>query len=205
MTQAHPKIALVFWHLLPAPIRRKLRTDAGNRFMRFVPVSLAAVIASQLTLAILVGVTHVSAGTSAVIASMVGAAVSYILSRWAWERKGRPHVLKETLPFWLVAVSAWIVLGLSSHLASVYATNHGFDHWQRVAFVNGCYLVTNCVTFVLRFLIFHYVLFADRGSRSSRGSSTEEGAAELAGPAALETEPVPVAAAPAGREDRARR
>jgi hypothetical protein len=114
-------------------------------------------------------------------------------------------VLKETLPFWLVAVSAWIVLGLSSHLASVYATNNGFDHWQRVAFVNACYLVTNCVTFVLRFLIFHYVLFADRGSRSSRGSSTEEGAAELAGPAALETEPVPVAAAPAGREDRARR
>jgi putative flippase GtrA len=203
MTQAQPKIALVLWHLLPGPIRRKLRTDAGNRFMRFVPVSLAAVAASQLTLAILVGITQVSAGVSAVIASMAGAGVSYLLSRWAWERKGRPHVLKETLPFWLVAVSAWIILGLSSHLASVYAINNGFAHWERVAFVNGCYLITNCVTFVLRFLIFHYVLFADR--RSSRASRTEEEAAELAGPAALEAEPVPVSAAPAGREDRARR
>jgi hypothetical protein len=38
-------------------------------------------------------------------------------------------------------------------------------HWQRVAVVNGAYFVANCVTFVTRFAIFHYVLFADRGSK----------------------------------------
>ncbi len=161
--------------------------------MRFVPVSLAAVAASQLTLAILVGITRLSAGTSAVIASMAGAAVSYVLSRWAWERKGRPHVLKETLPFWAVSVSAWIVLGVVSHYASMWAVSMGFSHWQRVLVVNTAYLMANCVTFVTRFAIFHYVLFADRGSKGSPGSG--RAGTEFNG---AEGEPVPVVAARGG-------
>jgi hypothetical protein len=35
-------------------------------------------------------------------------------------------------------------------------------------FLQGIYLAANCVTFLLRFLIFHFVLFADR-----RGSAAE--------------------------------
>lgn len=167
MSLVWPKIAKGAWHLLPAPVRRKLRGETGNRLMRFVPVSLAAVAASQITLAVLVGVAGRSAGTAAVIASMVGAAVSYVLSRWAWERKGRPNLLKETLPFWLVSVGAWIVLGVASHYASVWAVSMNLGHWQRVAVVNGVYFVANCVTFVTRFAIFHYVLFADRGSKQA--------------------------------------
>jgi putative flippase GtrA len=166
MTLVRPKIVNAMWRRLPGPLRRKLRGNTGKRFVRFVPVSLAAVAASQITLAVLVGVSSLSAGVSAIIASMVGAAVSYILSRWAWERKGKPHLLKETLPFWLVSVGAWIVLGLASHYASVWAVSMHLGHWQRVAVVNGAYFVTNCVTFVTRFLIFHYVLFADRRSKS---------------------------------------
>ncbi len=170
MTMAPPKIAKAAWHLLPGGLRRRLRTKTGSRFMRFVPVSMAAVAASQLTLAVLVGITRLSAGTSAVIASMAGAAVSYVLSRWAWERRGRPHVLKETLPFWAVSVGAWIVLGVVSHYASMWAISMGFSHWQRVVVVNTAYLMANCVTFVTRFAIFHYVLFADRGPKGSPGS-----------------------------------
>jgi putative flippase GtrA len=188
MTQAPPKIAKAAWHVLPISLRRKLRTNTGKRFMRFVPVSLAAVAASQITLAVLIGVTRLSAGTSGVLASIAGAAVSYILSRWAWERKGRPHVLKETLPFWAVAIGAWIVLGLTSHYASVWATSNGLSHWERVAVVNVAYLAANCVTFVTRFAIFHYVLFADRGSRGAAG---EPDPSLLA---AMDEEPVPVAA-----------
>ncbi len=192
MTMAPPKIAKVAWRLLPASLRRRLRTNTGRRFMRFVPVSLAAVAASQLTLALLVGLSQLSAGTSAVIASMVGAAVSYVLSRWAWERKGMPHVLKETLPFWAIAVGSWIVLGLVSHFASVWATSMGLGHWQRVAVVNAAYLAANCVTFVTRFVIFHYVLFVDRGSKVSPGSAA--GTSAFSGPGG--EQPLPVAAAP---------
>jgi putative flippase GtrA len=185
MALARPRIVDAVWHVLPGSLRRRLRSRTGKRFVRFVPVSVAAVAASQVTLAVLVGVVHLSAGVSAVIASMTGAAVSYALSRWAWERKGRPHVLKETLPFWAVSVAAWIVLGLTSHFASVWAVSEGFGHWQHVAVVNGAYFLANCVTFVSRFAIFHYVLFADRESRAARASArsaARAAAADMAAP-----------------------
>src|SRR5207342_3549746 len=112
-------------------------------------------------------VFHVSAGLSGVVGAMTGAAVSYVLSRWAWERKGRPHLLNETLPFWLVSLGSWTVLGETSHYASVCALSMGHTHWELVIIVHDAYLLANSVTFVSRFAIFHYFLFADRGSRLS--------------------------------------
>jgi hypothetical protein len=97
---------------------------------------------------------------------VIGAGVSYVLSRWAWERKGRPDLLRETLPFWVVSVSAWIFLSYVSHEASVWSRNMGHSQWQHVAVVNGAYFIANCITFVTRFAIFHYVLFAKRGSHA---------------------------------------
>lgn len=185
MPEAPMKIAKAAWHLLPAPVRRKLRSESGTRFMRFVPVSLAALAASQISLAIMVGVAGVSAGVAAFVASIIGAAVSYVLSRWAWERKGRPDLLRETLPFWVVSVGAWIFLSFISHEASIWSRNMGHSHWQHVAVVNGAYFLANCITFVTRFAIFHYVLFANRGDRAK--------AAQVLGPAEqlAEAEPGP--------------
>jgi putative flippase GtrA len=166
MAGVQTKISNVAWQVLPGPVRRKLQSDAGRRFLRFVPVSLAALAASQISLAVLVGVVGVSAGYSAFVASVVGAGVSYLLSRWAWERKGRPDLLRETLPFWVVSVAAWIFLSFVSHEASLWSKHMGHSHWEHVAVVNGAYFLANCLTFAARFLIFHYVLFASHGDRA---------------------------------------
>ena len=159
MTSAPPRIV--------AAVKSKLGTTVGKRFMRFVLVAVASLASSLITLSVLLGVFHLTAGLSGVIGAIVGAGVSYVLSRWAWERKGRPHLLKETLPFWLVSLGTWAVLGLTSHYASIWALSEGHSHWQRVLIVDGAYLLANCVTFITRFLIFHYLLFADRGAKLS--------------------------------------
>jgi putative flippase GtrA len=146
------------------------------------------VITSQVVLAVLNGPAHVSAGTAAIIASMVAAGVSYVMSRWAWERTGRPSMLKETLPFWMVSVGVWFVLGLTTHYASVWAHSMDLHHWRRILIVNGAYFLANCVTFVTRFAIFHYVLFADRGAKAQPGSAPSaagQGAAPAGDPAGL--------------------
>lgn len=148
-------------------VRRRIKTTVGRRFSRFVGVAVASLAASQLALLLLVSGAHVTPGLAGVLAAAFGAAVSYVLSRWAWERKGRPHLLKETLPFWLVSAGAWLVLGLASHFSSVLANDMGLHQWERQAVINIGYLLANCVTFASRFLIFHYVLFADRGSKPS--------------------------------------
>ena len=150
-----------------AAIERRLHTSVGKRFSRFILVAAGAVVASQVTLAVCLGPVGWTAGRSAVAAWLVGAAVSYILSRWAWERKGKPNLLKETLPFWIVAIGTAVVLTLTTKWANQQALSMGLSHVQRVLFVDLAYLLANCVTFVTRFLIFHYILFKDRGSKVS--------------------------------------
>jgi putative flippase GtrA len=134
-----------------------------------------------------VGVIGVTAGTAAFAASIIGAAVSYVLSRWAWERKGRPDLLRETLPFWVVSVAAWIFLSFVSHEASTWSHHMGHSHWEHVAVVNGAYFLANCITFVLRFVIFNYVLFASRGNKAKAAQvlSSSQQLAEADDPAAV--------------------
>jgi putative flippase GtrA len=148
-------------------LKRRMQTSVGKRFSRFIVVAAGAVVASQITLTVCLGPVGWTAGRSAVAAWLVGAAVSYVLSRWAWERKGKPNLLKETLPFWIVAVGTAVVLTLATKWANQQAIEMGLSHLQRVLFVDLAYFVANCVTFLTRFLIFHYILFKDRGSEVS--------------------------------------
>ncbi len=150
-----------------AAIERRLQTPVGKRFGRFILVAAGAVIASQVTLAVCLGPIGWTAGRSALTAWLVGAAVSYVLSRWAWERKGRPNLLKETLPFWIVSVGTAIVLTVTTKWANQRALAMGLPDTERVMFAGAAYFIANCVTFLTRFLIFHYILFKDRGSKVS--------------------------------------
>jgi putative flippase GtrA len=150
-----------------AAVGRRLQTPVGRRFSRFILVATGAVIASQATLAVCLGPIGWTAGRSALTAWLVGAAVSYVLSRWAWERKGKPNLLKETLPFWTVSVGTAIVLTVTTKWANQRALAMGLPDTERVLFAGAAYFLANCVTFVTRFLIFHYILFKDRGSKVS--------------------------------------
>lgn len=179
VSKATMTVVYAIVRILPRPIRRRLETEAGDRFLRFAPVALATLITSQLVLAILTA-TGMSAGKAALIASIVGAFVSYVLSRWAWDSRGRPDLLRETVPFWLVSFAVWGILSLVAHYAGAFAIHEHLHHLEKHLVVNGAYFVANCVTFVCRFLIFHYVLFKDR--RTAVGPETEA-AAPAAAPA----------------------
>jgi putative flippase GtrA len=197
MTQVSPKLTEAAWGLLPGPLRRKLRTGGGRRLVRFAPAALAALIATQLTYFIC-QVAHVSAGIAGAAGWVAGAFVSYVLSRWAWERKGRPHLLKETLPFWAISMGVGVVLTLTSKFAHAEARHLGLHRVEEVIFAQGLYLAANCVTFVIRFLIFHYVLFADRESGASAGGAEGVNAPEGPVPAAVTPSPSRSAASAAG-------
>ncbi len=163
--QKNPLMAFMASTRPAAVVRRRLKTKAGKRFGRFIFVAAAAVIASQLMLTFCLGVLRLTAGKSAVAAWLTGAIVSYVLSRWAWERKGRPQLFKETLPFLFVSLIAATVLTLSAKFANQQALAMGFNHQQQVLFVDVAYLIANCVTFVMRFIILHFILFADTRAR----------------------------------------
>lgn len=141
---------------------RRLRTTIGIRFSRFAGASIVALLASTSALFVCDGLLHLSATAAAITSWLFGATVSYILSRWAWARKGRPNVLRETLPFLTISVLVVLVLSLAAKLGYAVAADlhlHGVGH---VAVVELVYVTANFGTFLIRFAIFHHVLFKDR-------------------------------------------
>jgi putative flippase GtrA len=154
---------------LPAALANRLRTRFGTQFVRFAMVAVLSLGASEIALFAFIGPLHLTGGVSGVSAGAIGAIVSYLLSRRAWGRSGRPDILRETLPFWLVSVGAWLVLGLATKLGLQVAASLHLHHLRRHLVVGGIYFLANCVTFMVRFLIFHYVLFADGGGPKGGG------------------------------------
>ena len=71
-------------------------------------------------------------------------------------------MLRETIPFWVISVAVIAVLTLANKFgyrsaAWLHLTGAGHVLW-----VDLVWLVANFGTFLLRFAIFHRVLFADR-------------------------------------------
>ena len=185
---------------VPAKLSNFVRTQFGKRFSRFILAALVSAGTSELMLLACYGIFKIAPGRSSVAAWFAGALVSYFMTRWTWERKGRPNLLKETLPFWVISVCTIIILVTATKIAHEAAKDWHLGNLERVLFVAGAYFAANCLTFLTRFVIFHYVLFADRrGPRAAKLASplTDESGAELprAEDVAAAVDPAPFALA----------
>ena len=154
-------------------LTRKVRGKLGVRFGRFAVAALAAFVTTEIVFTICVGPLGLSATWATLIAWFSGALVSYILSRWAWKRKGRPSLLKETLPFWVVSAMVVAILTLANKFGYHSASWMRLTGAERVLYLDAVYGVANLGTFVLRFLFFHYVLFAGSPGRPAPGAAEE--------------------------------
>jgi putative flippase GtrA len=156
---------------LNAALWGKLRTKVGVRFTRFVAVAAVSLTVTEIALTLCNGVFHMTSTPAALVSWFCGAVVSYVLSRWAWERKGKPDVLRETVPFWVISVVVVVILTLAVKFAYHSASWLGLTGVKHVLWVDFIWLVANCFTFLLRFVIFHYVLFAER-TTAARAAAT---------------------------------
>jgi putative flippase GtrA len=154
-------------------LTRKVRGKLGVRFGRFAVAALAAFATTEVVFTICAGPLGLSATWATLVAWFSGALVSYILSRWAWKRKGRPSLLKETLPFWVVSAMVVAILTLANKFGYHSAGWWHLHGAERVLYLDAVYGVANLGTFVLRFLFFHYVLFAGSPGRPAPGAAEE--------------------------------
>lgn len=166
-----------------------LTTRLGKHFSRFAVVAALSLATSQIVLMISYQIVG-TGGTATAIGWAAGVGVSYLLSRRAWDRRGRPHLLKETVPFGLISIGTLAILATTGHFASVYAKSHDFGPLAATIIVGGCVLAANVLTFLVRFVLLHYILFANRPAPPESG------------PAAVESipDPVPVTV-PTGQPD----
>jgi putative flippase GtrA len=153
------------------PLWQRLRTKVGVRLTRFVGVAAASLCTTEVALTLCDGVFHMTSTRSALVSWFAGAVVSYVLSRWAWERKGKPDVLRETIPFWVISAIVIVILTLANKFGYHSASWMHLRGAKHVLWVDFVWLLANCCTFAVRFVIFHYVLFAER-TTAARAAAT---------------------------------
>jgi putative flippase GtrA len=169
-------------HRIGDTLNRKARSKLGIRFGRFTIAAITAFATTEVVLTICAGPLQLSATWASLIAWFSGALVSYVLSRWAWKLKGRPSLLKEILPFWVVSAMVVAILWVATKFAYHAASWMGLTGVERVLFVDLVYGVANLGTFLLRFLFFHYVLFAGSADADAPAVAEEALASTDPGP-----------------------
>ena len=163
-------------------LTQKARSKLGIRFGRFTVAAIAAFATTEVALTICAGPLDLTATWASIISWFSGALVSYVLSRWAWKRKGRPSLLKETLPFWVVSAMVVVILVLATKFGYHSAGWMHLSGAERVLYVDAVYGTANIGTFLLRFLFFHYVLFAASSGRHAPRAAEEALASTDPGP-----------------------
>lgn len=142
-------------HRTPSPI--------GRVFSRYTIGSVLAAMVSESTLLLVYGLSLLSPRGASVAAWVTGAGVNYVLNRrWAWERRGRAHPVRELLPYWAIAVVSMVVSAWATGVAGNVGDRLFETHGPRVMFVGAAFLGVYGLMFIAKFLVFHYVLFADR-------------------------------------------
>jgi hypothetical protein len=116
--------------------------------------------ATEIVLTVSNGVFRLTSTPAALTSWFAGAIVSYALSRWAWDRTGKPDVLRETIPFWAISIIVIVLLTLAAKLGYRSAAWLHLSGAGHVIWVDFVWLLANLCTFLLRFAIFHLVLFA---------------------------------------------
>lgn len=142
-------------------LRRWVGAPGRQKFLRYSLVSIFNVVLGQGILALAFAGFHWTARSSNVLATAIATGPAYYISRtWVWRGQGRSHLLKEVLPFWVLA---FVGLGLSTWLAGVaahQATRFTSVRLEQTGVVMAGTLLAYGSVWVLRFFVLDKVLFA---------------------------------------------
>ena len=131
----------------------RARSPQGVKAIRYTLTSVISVVISQTILAFCFSVLAWSARDANITAVAISAVPSYVLNRrWAWGKRGKSHLWKEVVPFWVLAF-----LGLAF---STWAADWAETAFHRNAIaVNLAALGAFGVLWIAKFVIFNEILF----------------------------------------------
>jgi len=148
-----------------------LRDRPGvRRFSRYAVGSVVAFGASNLAFLVLYGLGWTSPQVASVLAFAAGIPVNYVLNRrWAWQRRGRPALRAELLPY-----SGVVALSVVSSAAGTWAV----DRWLQsvdlpraveVLLVDATFIAINGGLFLAKYVLLDRLVFRDRPTTGPPG------------------------------------
>jgi putative flippase GtrA len=162
----HPFHWLVDGHWLG-----RWRTPLVLKLWRYSAGSIFAFLTSTVVLTISFSWLNLGAFTSSTLAFFAGAVPNWVLNRrWAWQRRGRDGMGRETTLYVVVSLVSWLASSGATKLAAVGINDVG--PVARDVLVVASYMFSIVILNALKYLAYDRWVFVDR-SRSQVRSTTE--------------------------------
>ncbi len=130
------------------------------RIWKFAAVSVVSTIVSQSLLFAFYPHVVASAMGSNVIATSISTVPAYYLNRrWTWGKRGRSHLWKEVVPFWVLAVVGLVVSTVIVGIAATNADRVSSSAEFRNVVVHLANLFAYGIIWVARYAILNKFLF----------------------------------------------
>lgn len=147
-----------------------------RRFSRYAVGSVVAFGASNVAFLLLYGLGWTSPQVASVLSFAAGIPVNYVLNRrWAWQRRGRPALRGELVPY-----AAVVALSIVATAVGTWAT----DRWLQavdlpravdVVIVDAAFVAINGGLFLAKYVLLDRLVFGDR-ARTARPAGPDRSA-----------------------------
>jgi putative flippase GtrA len=147
------------------------RRRGWARLGRAAVTSVAATVVSQIALLAVLATGGVPVLAST-LAWAAGAVLNFVVTRrWVWGRTGRPRVRRELLPYLVViGLGGLASVGLTT-LAGSLLTPLNLPHLWWVVLVDGAYVASYALVFVVKFTLLDRLVFGRDAARSPATTS----------------------------------
>lgn len=147
----------------PAEPRGRPWRSFRGIFTRYTIGSVLAGVASEVALVATYGPGLLGPHMASIVGWSAGAVLNYGLNRWwVWGHRGRADPVRELLPYWAVTLATLVLSAWATGAADRLGHRLIAGGPLRVAFVAVAFLAVYGLMFGVKFVVYHYVVFAPR-------------------------------------------
>jgi putative flippase GtrA len=134
-----------------------LHTHEGRKIFRYSMVSVISTAVSTVVIVLVYGVAKLwTEVPSTIFGNVVATFPSYWLNRrWAWGKNGRSHLVKEVLPFWVMAALGIAFSIIGAALAHRIGVHFKLHHLELTLVVLVANFVSFAIFWVVKLLVFN--------------------------------------------------
>ncbi|HEV3187215.1 MAG TPA: GtrA family protein [Acidimicrobiales bacterium] len=149
-------------------LRSRLREFSHSpgfaKLCRYGTISVVSTVISLSGLFIFYRILSLSAGWSNIWATVIATIPYYYLNRmWVFKRRGRSHLTREVIPFWVIAFGSLILSTLAVRFAGHEARSIA-SKTTRAGILVMANFMTYGILWLLKFFVFNKLLFRSRVS-----------------------------------------
>ncbi len=173
--------------LTPSALFAHAKTDAGKRALRYSATSLICVAITQILIIVFYRVIKLDLTDRAsaevesnLAATMLTSIPAFALNKyWVWGKRGRAHLRREVIPFWLFTVAGWALSTGAVAVVSSWADPHSTEQTILVMIAS---IAGFGILWVLKYLFLDKIMFGpDHHTPYDEDIEIEEAALEASG------------------------